>query len=131
MAFQRSSTEVFERMRIKVESGIFWLSKDLAERSSFSHWVTAALYSSGVRPVAGFTVVLSGATITGVPGMGRCIWPSKWPQNPLALIASRKRISKMAQLVPVLSSLGMEEGRVSERDVAVIDMVSTRFHETS
>src|SRR5271154_271946 len=131
MALQRFSTEVFEHMHIKLESGIFWLSKDFAERSSFSHWVVAATYSSGVKPVAALVIVPSGATIAGVPGTGRCVWPSKWPQNPLASIASRKRISKIAQLVPVLSSLGTEEGRVSERDVAVTDMVSTRFHETS
>src|SRR5271154_7104166 len=61
MALQRSSTEVFERMRIKVESGIFWLSKDFAERSSFSHWVVAATYSSGVRPVAALVIVPSGS----------------------------------------------------------------------
>ena len=53
---------------------------------------------------------------------------SKWPQKPLASIASQKQISKMAQLVPVLSSLGTEEGRVSERGVAVMDMVSTRCY---
>ena len=54
----------------------------------------------------------------------------KWPQKPLASTASQKQILKIAQLVPVLSSLGTEEDRESERDVAVTtaDMVSTEFH---
>ena len=70
-------------------------------------------------------VVPSGAVME--TATGRSDDPLKWPQKPLASIASQ-RISKIAQLVPVFSSLGTEEGRVSERDVAVADMVSTEFH---
>jgi hypothetical protein len=73
-------------------------------------------------------VVLLGA-VTRI-ATGRTEVPSKWPQKPLASTASWKRISKIAQLVLVLSSLGTEEDRESERDVAVtMDMVSTRFCE--
>ena len=104
------------------------MSKDFAERSSFSHWVVWAENSSGVRPIADVITVPSGPIVAGVPDTGRLVLPSKWPQNPFASTASRKRISKIAQLVPVISSLGTEEGSVLERDVAVIDMVSTRFH---
>ena len=57
---------------------------------------------------------------------GRFIVPSKWFQKPLASIASWKRTEKMALLMPLASSLGMEDGRVSESDVVVtlaVDMV--------
>jgi hypothetical protein len=126
MAFQWSLTVVLDHMRIKVKSGIFWFNKDLADHSSFSHCVSAVLYSSGVRPVADVIIVLA-AIIAGVPGIGRLASPSKWPQKPLASTASRKCISKMAQFVPLLSSLGTELDRESDREVAVTVVISGRL----
>ena len=54
----------------------------------------------------------------------------KWPPKLLASMVSQNQILKTAQFVPLLSSLGTEEGRVLDKDVAVmVDMVSTRFCE--
>ena len=39
--------------------------------------------------------------------------PLKWPQNPLASIASLKQIEKAIQFRPVGRSLGTDEGRIS------------------
>ena len=36
--------------------------------------------------------------------------------------ASRKRTVKMAQFIPDASSLGIDEGRVSEREVGAVDI---------
>ena len=52
----------------------------------------------------------------------RGVLPLKWPQKPFALTASWKQTEKVAQLIPVESSLGMDEGRESDRDVAVVDI---------
>jgi len=57
--------------------------------------------------------------------VGRIAVPSKWPQKPFASIASWKRTEKITQLTPLASSLGIEDGRESEREVVVTDMVQS------
>jgi hypothetical protein len=57
---------------------------------------------------------------------GRVDEPSKCFQKPLASMASWKRTEKIAQLMPLASSLGIDDGRVSESEVVVtlaVDMV--------
>ena len=49
--------------------------------------------------------------------------PSKWLQKPFASIASWKRTAKMAQLRPLASSFGIKDGRESDKEVVVVDMI--------
>ena len=96
------------------------MSKDLAERSSLSHLSTAAISVS----LGGEVIVFpsSPVTLTGSAD-GREAVPSKWLQNPFASIASWKRTEKMAQLRPLASSFGIEDGKESDNEVVVTDMV--------
>jgi hypothetical protein len=55
-------------------------------------------------------------------GVGYGDEPSKWPQKPLASTASWKRKTKIAQLLPEGSSLGMLVGRESESEAVVMDV---------
>ena len=103
-----------------MESGIFWVSNDLADRSSLSHFSIVA-NSVSVRALV-VVFPSESVTLTGTSD-GREPVPSKWPQNPFASIASWKRTKKMAQLRPLASSLGMEEGNESDNDVVVTDMI--------
>lgn len=66
----------------------------------------------------------AGAPSGAGEGPGRGSEPSKWPQKPFASTASWNRTEKMAQFKPVASSLGIEEGRESAREVVVKDMVN-------
>jgi len=64
-----------------------------------------------------------GVVVPGiVASIGRVDVPSKWPQKPLASTASWKRTEKITQLTPLASSLGIEEGRESEREVVATDI---------
>ena len=49
--------------------------------------------------------------------MGQGVLPSKWPQYPLASMASWKCKEKIAQFKPEESSLGTEDGRELARAV--------------
>src|SRR6266478_3720749 len=100
IASHRLLTVVFDRIRISAESGSFCVSKDFADRSFFSHRVTAAVSSA-----VGFWALA---------GWGLGFVPSKCPQNPLASTASWKRMEKMAQFRPEGSRRGTEVGKWSE-----------------
>ena len=80
-----------------VESGIHCVSRCLARLLSFHHLFDAVVSAAiGVADTAGEVEV-----------------PSKWDQSSLASTATWKRKEKMAQFVPLTSSLGMFDGRVS------------------
>ena len=59
------------------------------------------------------------SAVGGTEGTGWGSVPSKWPQYPFACTASSKRIEKIAQFKPEALSLGIDDGRVSARVVAV------------
>src|SRR6266478_6186939 len=67
-------TVILEQTRISVELGSFWVSKNFANRSSFSH-ASIAVFSAAV-----------GALGVAAAGVGSV--PLKWPQNPFASTAS-------------------------------------------
>ena len=64
----------------------------------------SALLGGVIITVPSFPVTLT-ATADGREPV-----PSKWLQKPFASIASRKRTEKMAQLRPLASILGIEDG---------------------
>ena len=100
------------------------MSRDFADRSSLSHLSTAAISMSvgGVVTIApSVPVEVTGRTV------GRVSVPSKWLQKPLASIASWKRTAKMAQLRPLASSFGIEDGRESDKEVVVVEMIWEDF----
>jgi len=103
-----SWTVVFMWIFIKVKSGHFWVSSDFADRSSFSHWILAAV-----------SLVVGGFERGGASNE-----PLKWPQKPFTSMALQKRMRKMAQFGPVAWRLGMDNGRASERE-AVFTVVIT------
>ena len=85
------------RMHNVVESGICCVSRCLARLLSFHHLFDAVVSAAiGVADTAGEVVV-----------------PSKWDQSSLTSMATWKRKEKMAQFIPLTSSLGMFDGRVS------------------
>ena len=95
------------------------MSKDFADHSSLSHFSKAATAAS----VGGVVVVTPSipVTLTGSAD-GREPVPSKWLQNPFASTASSNRTEKMAQLRPLASSFGIEDGNESDSEVVVTDM---------
>ena len=80
-----------------VESGIHCVSRCFARLSSFHHLFNTVVSAAiGVADTAGEVEV-----------------PSKWDQSSLASTATWKQKEKMAQFVPLTSSLGTFDGRVS------------------
>jgi len=100
-----------------------WFSMNISTPGTW--FLTRFLLVNSHQDVASTSVVPSVAVME--MAIGRGLVPSKWPQNPLASTASWKRTENIAQLIPVDSSFGIDEGSESERDV-VVDMMGGGAH---
>ena len=62
---------------------------------------------------------MASSAVGRTEGTGWGLVPLKWPQYPFSCTAFSKQIEKIAQFKPEASSLGIDDGRVSARAVAV------------
>ena len=98
-------------MRKAVESGIHWVSRCFAKLSSLRH-----LFRAVVSIAVGVADTVGGEED-----------PSKWDHSSLASTATWKRKTKIAQFVPLTSSLGTLDGSVSVVIGTVVDITSSEF----
>ena len=95
------------------------MSNDFANCLSLSH-KSCDLASLSAGVISSPPVITLSTMTCGVYVYSGCIdEPSKWFQNSFTLMASWKWTEKIAQFMPLASSLGIDDGRVSESEVVV------------